>query len=468
MLRTEAGRLAIAGRVSRRGGRFLDEHHGNLVAHGVNPPATAAFEPPVGLELGQLAVTGGADENREQSRVERHETSVGAQCTSRRTRAVEARTILRRMAFAIADLPATVTRIFGGAGRGATILVVRLGAMGDVVRTVPAVRLLAHRWPEARIVWAVDAAWRVLLDGHPDIVGLIEIPRRAWGRAVHRPSSWPALARSIAALHGTLRSWSVDLVLDFHGDLRSGSIGRLSGAPVRVGFAGHQQKEGNWLFSTHRVPSTDRRTPRLQRNLSLVRALGAPVDPLPPAALPLVARGREAAREVLRKLGIVGPEYAIVAPGASARQAFKKPPAESLAAACAAIERAAGTALVVWGPGEEAEARRVIELAGASARLAPPTTLTELAALIEGARLFVGGDSGPMHIACAVGCPVIAIYGPTDPHVNEPWGVVHRTVFPRGREYTGIRREDRARGFAGLDPADIARAVVDLWPAARS
>ncbi len=367
------------------------------------------------------------------------------------------------MGGAIVDLPATAERILGASGRGATILVLRLGAMGDVVRTVPAVRLLARRWPDARIAWAVDSAWRVVLDGHPDLAGLIEIPRRAWGRSLRAPLAWPGLVRSIAGLAATLRGWSVDLALDFHGDLRSGSIGWLSGAPVRVGFAGHQQREGNRFFSTHRVPSTERRTPRMERNLSLVRALGAPVAPLPRAALPLVANGRDAARDLLRASGLPSAGYAVVAPGASARQAYKKPPAEALAAACAAIARGAGTTLVVWGPGEEDDARRVVDLAGAAARLAPQTTIPTLAALIDGARLFVGGDSGPMHLACAVGCPVVAIYGPTDPRVNAPWGVEHRTISPPGRAYTGIRSADRAGGFAGLDPAEVARAVTDLW-----
>jgi len=370
------------------------------------------------------------------------------------------------MAGAIVDLPATVARSLGVRGRGATVLVVRLGALGDVVRTVPAVRLLARHWPEARFLWAVDTAWRTVLDGHPDLAGLVEIPRRAWGRALRQPAAWPGLARSIAERCRALADLAPALVVDFHGDLRSGLIGRLSRAPLRVGFEGHQQREGNRLFSTYRVPSVDRRTPRMERNLSLVRALGIACEPLPPADLPLAGRGRD---EAAAALGALAPgraeAYAVVAPGASRRQAYKKPPPEVLAAACEAIGRADATALVVWGPGEEADARRVVGLAPRATCLAPPTSLPALAALLERARLFVGGDSGPLHLACAVGCPVVGIYGPTDPRVNQPWAVPHRVVYPRDRVYSGRRSVDRPAGFAGLETADVVRAVADLWAA---
>jgi ADP-heptose:LPS heptosyltransferase len=118
---------------------------------------------------------------------------------------------------------------------------------------------------------------------------------------------------------------------------------------------------------------------------------------------------------------------------------------------------------VVYGPGEEPDARRLAETAGDSARLSPPTTLPTLAALLAGARMFVGGDSGPLHLACAVGCPVLGIYGPTDPQVNRPWGVPHEVVAPAGRDYTGIKRVDReSGGFEGLDPARVEEAAERL------
>ena len=122
--------------------------------------------------------------------------------------------------------------------------------------------------------------------------------------------------------------------------------------------------------------------------------------------------------------------------------------------------------MVVWGPGEEQDARAVVELAPEASVLAPPTRLPALAALLSGSRAFVGGDTGPLHMACAVGCPVIGIYGPTDPRVNEPWGVPFRTVCPPDRRYTGIKRIDReAGGFAGIEAVQIERAVERILEA---
>ena len=119
--------------------------------------------------------------------------------------------------------------------------------------------------------------------------------------------------------------------------------------------------------------------------------------------------------------------------------------------------------MFVWGPGEESDARRVVELARNESTLAPPTDLRALAALLAKARLFVGGDSGPLHLACAVGCPVIGLYGSTDPVVNGPWGVPSRSLSPPSRLYTGIKRHDRrAGGFAGLDPGQVEFAVDEL------
>jgi ADP-heptose:LPS heptosyltransferase len=201
----------------------------------------------------------------------------------------------------------------------------------------------------------------------------------------------------------------------------------------------------------------------MERNLSLIRALGIPDSPLPDGALPLVDAGREAAQEVLSGLPESRDGVAGLSPGASVSQAYKRPPAPLLADACRALDRRGVTPLVVWGPGEEQDARAVVDLAPEASVLAPPTRLPALAALLSGSRVFVGGDTGPLHMACAVGCPVIGIYGPTDPQVNEPWGVRSRTVYPPERRYTGIKRIDRdAGGFEGIETGQIERAIAEI------
>jgi len=276
-------------------------------------------------------------------------------------------------------------------------------------------------------------------------------------------ADWPRLLRSIAAFRRRLRLLGAQLVIDFHGNLRSGLTGWISGAPVRLGYDGHQQREGNRMFSTHRVNSGDRRTPRMERNLDLIRYLNISDAPLPDSLrLPMLDSGQEAASKIRGELPGGGSRFVILSPGASAAQAYKKPPGELLAAAARHLSQRGCTPLVVHGPGELEDARRVTEASAGAAILAPPTDLATLAALMSQARLFAGGDSGPLHLACAVGCPVVGIYGPTDPQVNQPWGVPWRAVYPAGRRYTGIKRVDRTRGFEGLEPEHVLASIDDL------
>lgn len=367
------------------------------------------------------------------------------------------------------DLPPRLCAQIENHGEGLTILVIRLGAMGDIVRTLPAVRLIRFSLPDARVYWLAWEPWTVLLRDHPELDGVVALPRATLRAQARDPIRWGGLAGTTRRLAGEIRRLRASLVLDFHGDLRSGLLGRLSGAEVRLGYEGHQQKEGNKLLTTHRVPSGDRRTPRLERNLDLVRALGLPVRPVPDAGLAVDHEEGSAARAVLASLQAGAGAYAILSPGASARQSYKKPPAELFAAASHRLARADVTSIVVHGPGEGDDATRVVVASQGAARLAPPTDLPTLASLIAGARVFVGGDSGPLHLACGVGCPVVGLYGPTDPVVNTPWGVPYEAVAPPGRRYTGIKAIDRkSGGFDGLTASHVERAVDSLLARPRS
>jgi lipopolysaccharide heptosyltransferase I len=358
-------------------------------------------------------------------------------------------------------LPPHVVEALRADGAGLRFLVVRLAALGDVVRTLPPVRLVRAAAPASRIVWVVDDRWADVLSGHPDVNAVLAFPRSDWSRRLG-PRDLVRAIRASARWAMALRRERADVVLDFHGNLRSGLAATLSGAAVRLGYSGHQQKEGNRLFSTHRTPAGPRRVGRMERNLSLIRLLGIEVDVLPDGGLPRSPSASAAAHHMTTAAFGPGP-YAVLSPGASRGQAYKKPPAQLLATAAAALGRSGVRTLVVWGPGEEPDARAVAARSGGAAVVAPSTTLAELVELLREARVFVGGDTGPLHMACAVGCPVLALYGPTDPVVNAPWGVPSVSVAPPGRTYTGIKRLDRsAGGFAGLEPAQVESAVDRL------
>jgi ADP-heptose:LPS heptosyltransferase len=361
------------------------------------------------------------------------------------------------------ELPAPLRAAIAARGSGLAILVLRLGAMGDIVRTLPAVRLVRSGLPEARMYWVAWEPWAGILRDHPDLDGIVGLPRGEIRRLSRNPLTWPALARVGWKLGSEIRSLRPGLVLDFHGDLRTGLLGLISGASIRLGYEGHQQKEGNRAFTTLRVPSGDRRTPRLERNLDLVAALGLPMRPVPDAGIAIAAADSLAAQAIVRPLIGDDAAYAVLNPGASRRQAYKKPPARLFAAAAHALAARQVCPLVVYGPGEEADADLVMSAANGKARLTPPTTLKSLAALVRGARVFVGGDSGPLHLACGVGCPVVGLYGPTDPIVNSPWNVPFVVVTRPQNTYTGIKREDRVvNGFDGLEPDAVVGAIEEI------
>ncbi len=276
------------------------------------------------------------------------------------------------------DFPPRLREALSGDGTGLRVLVIRLGAMGDILRTVPAVRLLRRELPAAELGWVLNSSWEILLRDHPDVDVTLPLPRKEWDTALAGPAGWPRLLAGVSRFRRIVADFGADLVLDFHANLRSGWIGRWSGAKVRLGYAGHQQKEGNRWFTTHRVPSGDRRTPRLERNLDLVSALGSPREPVPDAGLVLPSSGRGDAAEILRDLP---DRFAVLSPSVSAKQAAKKPPPGLLAAAVDRLYERGLPTLVVWGPGEEREARQVMEAIRTPARLAPPTTLPVLAAV---------------------------------------------------------------------------------------
>lgn len=407
-------------------------------------------------------MAGGAAQDLEKARGERHgeppsedESTVGTV----RLRPVKSRNYTAPM-FA---LPTRLRESIEARGSGLNVLVLRLGAMGDIVRTLPAVRLLRAGLPNACIHWVVWESWAPILRDHRDIDGVVELRRSEFRALARSPLTWRHLVRAGWTVASELRALRPGLVLDFHGDLRTGLLGRISGAPWRLGYAGHQQKEGNRLFTNLRVPSGGHRTPRLERNLDLVAALGLPVNPVPDAGIVFGSHDVLTARTIVRSLVADGEAYAVLNPGASRRQAYKKPPASLFAAAAQALATRGVRPIVVCGPGEEADADLVLAQSNGVARRAPATTLKSLAALVHDARVFVGGDSGPLHLACGVSCPVVGLYGPTDPVVNTPWNVPFIALARPQSSHTGIKAKDRvAEGFDGLSQEAVENAIVEI------
>jgi ADP-heptose:LPS heptosyltransferase len=305
--------------------------------------------------------------------------------------------------------------------------VVRLGAVGDVVRTLPAASALRAGYPGAKLAWLVESASASLLRAQPWIDEVIEFPREAL-RAALRAGRLGRLGRVASEFVRELRARRFDLAVDFHSIFRSGALALASGAPRRVAYARPFGRELAWLFASDRARLAPRRASRFERNEALVRFLGvaAPAAPRPLRPDP------EAERRIARELG-GAPAPVAIHGGTSDATPHKRWTPEGYGAVARALREREGVASIVTvGPARDdrAFAEAVVKAAGGAAALAPPTpALADLAALFARCRLYVGSDTGPLHVASLVGTPVVQLLGPTDPVENAPWpGTPARSV----------------------------------------
>jgi lipopolysaccharide heptosyltransferase I len=282
------------------------------------------------------------------------------------------------------------------------MLVVRLGALGDIVHTVPAVAAIASASPGASIDWLVERRHRGVLD-------LFALP--AAPIEIDTGGSW----QTMRGVVGRLRSARYDVALDFQGLLKSAVLARLSGARRVVGFMKGALREpmAGMMYSEHVDPGAAPHV--IAKNLALARAVGVATDEI---RLPLAsaADATPAASRVV-----------VLNPGAGWPNKQWAP--ERFGQLAAAIRQKHGlTSIVTWGPGEEPLARAVVEASGGAAEAAPATSLAALMTLLRRAALVVSGDTGPVHLAAAAGTPIVGIYGPTDPRRNGPWSALDETV----------------------------------------
>jgi ADP-heptose:LPS heptosyltransferase len=299
--------------------------------------------------------------------------------------------------------------------------------VGDVVRTLPAASSLRAAYPGAHIAWLVEPGASSAVEGQTWIDEVLVFPRKALREALGdlEPRSF---ALELSRFLRRLRRRRFDLVVDFHSILRSGVLAWLSGSRCRVGYARPFGRELAYLFATNRARLSPRRVSRFARNQGLVCYLGVTT---PPAATPLKVDA--AARLRMRAQIGSGPRPIAIHPGTSDATPYKRYSVEGYASVARAIAEEDGVhSIVTSGParGDLALARAIVEMAGGAARLAPSTpSLGDLALLFAACRLYVGGDTGPMHVASLVGTPVVQILGPTDPVENAPYpGTPSRTV----------------------------------------
>lgn len=300
------------------------------------------------------------------------------------------------------------------------ILLVRLSALGDVVHALPALASLRAALPLAEIGWLVEDRHAGVLEEHPQIDRLFRFRRKGGiGAALE--------------VRREVRAWRPAVALDLQGNLKSGFLTRLTGAPRRIGLPAEEAREGAHLFVTETVPSGRAGEHRSERALRIVRAV-APHAVESPAVLPPVRPESDAGiADDLRRRGIA--RFAVLVSGTSDFGAFKRWPPERFGALARRLRDERGLApLVSFGPGQRDLAERVVASSGGAAELSPETkSLADLVALLRRADLVVGADSGPVAIAAVAGVPTVALFGPKDPAVYAPPGprvaVVWKEVY---------------------------------------
>ncbi len=331
------------------------------------------------------------------------------------------------------------------------ILLVRLRRIGDVVMTTPAVRALRERFPQAHITYLVEEPCRDLVEGNPDLDEVLVYPSRLGVRAFLKRIR-------------SLRHEDYDLLIDFHGGPRAFWITLFSGARHKVGHR-LKYKHRFYTLTIPREPGTGP-THSVENHFNLVKAAGVTTETIPGLVLPPSLKGEKARiKEMLDERGLIGKQYFVLHIGAGNR--FRDWGQENLKRLLHGLNRRPDSAVVlIGGPDdipralalEKIHPDRVFSLAG-------QLNLREVRDLIERAALYIGPDSGPMHIAASTQTPIVAFFGPTLPAHFAPWKARARLLEKDFKCRPCRQRECRLRDIPCLltiTPEEVIQAAASL------
>jgi heptosyltransferase I len=302
------------------------------------------------------------------------------------------------------------------------LLIVRLSAMGDVIHTLPAAQALREAFPRAMIGWLVEERWAEILcgpgtprrgprsPGRPLVDWVHTVNLRTWRNS---PFALPTL-QQIAKVWNDVRSTHYDIGVDLQGAIRSAALARWSGAPVVYGSSEARESPASLLYDR---PVIAHGTHVIEQNLAVVAGVIGKTMEVPHFKFPCDPTAENKICQKLAQDGIR--EYAILNPGAG--WGAKRWPAERYGEVARQLANDGLRSIINYGPSEEHLAEEVVASSAGAAR-SMQLSISELIALTKRAKLFVGGDTGPMHMAAALRVPVVAIFGPTNPARNGPYG----------------------------------------------
>lgn len=345
--------------------------------------------------------------------------------------------------------------------------------MGDILHALPAVSALRLRHPEWVIGWAVEPQWQALLradsggnsadtargPGQPLVDRIHLVPAKSWARQPWHGATFASIAR----VRRELRDAGYDAVVDLQGAVRSAIVGRWARPRRLVGEAAPREPMARWLFG-ERIRTTGVHV--IEQAAEVLRALGGDALPLGLPMLPVDGAGARWCRAA----GVneeVEP-FVLLHPGAG--WGAKRWPVERYAEAGAAVAGQTGFRFVInVAPSEMPlgeKLHRQLEARGVAALLLAPT-VGQLVELTRRAALAVGGDTGPLHLAAALGKPTVAIFGPTDPVRNGPFHGHFHVLRDPGSRRDHTRRADPEAGLLRIAPEAVAEAAVHLLATAR-
>jgi heptosyltransferase-1 len=324
------------------------------------------------------------------------------------------------------------------------ILIIKPSSLGDIVMALPALSALHRSFPDAKISWLVRTEFAPLLKNHPDLSEVILFDRKFLGQAWYNPRAFAALISLIRKL----RRGKFDAVLDLQGLFRTAAFSWLSGCPKRFGMA--DAREFGHIFYTRKIAQDKDSIHLVDYYLKIVHSAGASAAGVR-FSLPIDSAAVGQVERLLKANGIDSP-YAVFVP-TSARE-NKCWPAENFAALADRVSKDFGLSIIATGAPSEKDAVEALRSKAKVpiANFAGATSITELVALLNGAKLAVSNDTGPGHIAAALGVPVVLIFGPTNP----------ARVHPYNRPDCAVAVEPDSRGLKAdsYDPKHNIKAIT--------
>jgi lipopolysaccharide heptosyltransferase I len=337
------------------------------------------------------------------------------------------------------------------------LLIVRLGSMGDIIHTLPAATALRQAFPHTSLGWAIEERWAELLcalpeprsgplsPGRPLVDRVHAFHTKTWRKSMFSPQTWEQSAAGLSEL----LAQRYEVAVDFQGAAKSALLARFSGARMIYGMAEPREDIASMLYTRHVMV---RGNHVVEQNLSLAESVVRRPLPMPKIQFP-----RDEAAE--NRCQDRSNQFILINPGAG--WGAKQWPAECYGQVASQLAQDGMQVLINFGPGEEPLMRAVVSASGDTAT-GVTGSLTELIALTRRARLFIGGDTGPLHLAAALGIPVVAIFGPTNPARNGPFGTRSVVLRSSASSTSHARRAEPDPGMLEISPDEVVAAAREL------